>query len=132
MKPAASEKVERNLAKTKVHMLMSQEDAKHEAVAWRFDDLHCSATVTFNATTDVTLGAETCGAQAAKEQFAEKVLTVKSMQRHILLCQDAQVELTLQRSCLVVSKVGHLLRASGKELSTDPATLQAYDDAQEA
>ena len=53
------------------------------------------------------------------------------MLRRLPLCQDAQVELVLQRTCLGASKVNHLLRASGAELVAEGEALQAFDKGQE-
>ena len=64
-------------------------------------------------------------------QFREKTKIAGSMLRRLPLCQDAQVELVLQRTCLGTSKVNHLLRASGAELAADGEALRAFDKVQE-
>ena len=70
----------------------------------------------------VVLGAETLGKAAAVKQFKKAAMVVEKMLQKIQLCQDAQVELVLQRACLSVAKVNHLLRANGVDL------LESQDD----
>ena len=55
---------------------------------------------------------------------------VRTIIRKITLCQDAQVEVVLQRACLGVSKVNHLLRANGAELAAEGEALRAFDTMQ--
>ena len=78
----------------------------------------------------VSLGAETMGVEAAAAQLREKTSVVKQMMAKIPLCQDTQVEFVLQRACLGVAKVGHLLRANGTELFLEGAALREFDEVQ--
>ena len=63
-------------------------------------------------------------------QFALKSKVAGAMGRRLPTCQDAQVEMNLQRACLGLSKVGHLLRANGSELLADENVLSHFDEQQ--
>eukprot|EP00973_Karenia_brevis_P050423 6999253-Karenia_brevis.AAC.1 len=52
------------------------------------------------------------------------------MLEKIQLCNDTQVEYVLQRACLGVAKVNHLLRAGGIELSREQEALREFDQIQ--
>ena len=119
---------ERNRTKTKAAFLLP---AKVDiAPEWRVDRLKELADVTIGPSQLEALGAETVSGEAVVRQFKDKTRIVDTMVRRIALCQDAQVELTLQRSCLGISKVNHLLRVSGTELAREENALLAYDNAQ--
>ena len=121
----------RNRAKTRVSLFVSREVAETHAEEWQLRALEELADVVYEPTAEITLGAETGGAEAAVQQFRDKTRVVKTMLRRIPLCQDAQVELVLQRACLGISKVNHLLRANGTELAEEGEALRAFDVAQE-
>lgn len=76
------------------------------------------------------LGAEIGNQAAMVAQFQEKTGAIKQMLSKLPLCQDAQVELVLQRSCFGLAMVNNLLRANGTELMQHRECLQEFDAAQ--
>ena len=61
------------------------------------------------------------------------VLTTKvvdQMLRRIQAVQDPHVEYVMASACLGVSKINHLLRANGMELSSHSDVLEAFDNTQ--
>ena len=59
-----------------------------------------------------------------------KTQVVEQMLRRIQAVQDPQVECVMARACLGVSKVNHLLRANGADLTSHGDTLEAFDNTQ--
>eukprot|EP00973_Karenia_brevis_P002171 293267-Karenia_brevis.AAC.1 len=127
---SGSRGAERNLEKTKVTMLMSQSEAESSCQAWQLDELQHLATIEWEPESSITLGSETGSAPAMVSQFLEKTKVVQGMLRRIPWVQDSQAELVLQRACLGVSKVNHLLRANGVELAQDRSSLRNFDAGQ--
>ena len=72
--------------------------AEQHAEEWQLRELERLAEVVYEPLSEITLGAETASADAAIQQFRDKTWIVKTMLRRIPLCQDAQVELVLQRA----------------------------------
>ena len=119
----------RSRPKTKVTLLATGREAHCQRDAWDLESLQRLATVqVMQAQGDpdscgfecveslVALGAETLGQTQAMHQFQRATQVVDRMMKKIPLCQDSQVEFVLQRSCLSVAKINHLLRASGVDL----------------
>eukprot|EP00973_Karenia_brevis_P048905 6783971-Karenia_brevis.AAC.1 len=48
------------------------------------------------------------------------------------VCSDTQIELVMSRACLGVSKINHMLRASGHELLAVDGLLDKFDEIQNA
>ena len=130
-KHSALKGAKRNRSKTRVSLLVTREVAEQYAEEWQLRELERLADVVYEPASEITLGAETASADAAVRQFREKTRIVKTMLRRLPLCQDAQVELVLQRACLGLSKVNHLLRANGTELAEEAEALRAFDATQE-
>ena len=122
---------ERNRQKTKVSMLLPETEAAEHSERWQLERLRDLADVSFEPQSLETLGAETASTSAIVRHFREKTRVADTMLKRIPLCQNAQVELVLQRACLGVSKVNHLLRANGAELAEEKTALRAFDAVQE-
>eukprot|EP00973_Karenia_brevis_P014799 2019474-Karenia_brevis.AAC.1 len=112
-------------------MLFAESLGAENTDSWQLARLRQLAEVVFEPETLVTLGAETVSGDAVVRQFREKTRAANTMMKRLPLCQDAQVELVLQRACLGISKATHLLRASGAELAEERDALNAFDAVQE-
>ena len=109
---------------------MTEDEAQPFAAEWQLDLLKELADVRWLPQNCGVLGVEV-GTDACKlQQLAAKSCVAEAMLRRLPLCQDAQVELNLQRSCLAVAKINHILRANGTELLQQPESLRKYDRAQ--
>jgi len=126
--PSAEAGAERNHDKTLVSMLLPKALAWEHQSVWQPDQLGERADVCFEV---LALGAETGDAQAVVWQFEEKIFIADSMLKRLPLCQDAQVELVLQRKHLGLSKVNHPLRTGSADWVEKRHELNAFDTAQE-
>eukprot|EP00973_Karenia_brevis_P061467 8547034-Karenia_brevis.AAC.1 len=111
---------------------MSEAEAEKKAEEWSLQKLQALGQVHVLPSSIVTLGAETGDVSNMLNQFQEKTLVVKAMLKKLPFVQDSAVELVLQRACLSVGKIAHLLRANGTELAGQDAddVLQAFDAVQ--
>eukprot|EP00973_Karenia_brevis_P042942 5945211-Karenia_brevis.AAC.1 len=68
---------------------------------------------------------------ARAQQFEKRTEAVTAMLDKLQVCNDAQIELVLSRACLGVSKINHMLRASGFEMRSVDGLLAKFDEVQD-
>ena len=121
---------ELNQDKSKIRLYASAAQTQEHADEWQLDKMKSAAVMDEPDVASISLGAEVGGQSFADGQMREKSQVVEQMARRIQCCQDPQVELTLTRACLGVSKVNHLLRANGTELVMESTGLKKFDEVQ--
>ena len=121
---------ERNLVKTEVVLLATEEQIKENELAWHLQDVRALATVVSASNPGITLGVATGTLQACKDQLRQKVDVNRSMQRKLQICNDVQTEHVLSRQCLGINKVNHILRVHGAALWRDGEILEQFDQQQ--
>ena len=121
---------ERNLIKTEVVLLATDEQIQHSEIEWHLDEVRALATVVPASAPGVTLGVATGTLQACKDQLRQKVDVNRSMQQKLQICSDVQTEHVLSRQCLGINKVNHIMRVHGAALWRDGDVLKQFDQHQ--
>ena len=121
---------QRNLIKTEVVLLASEEEIARNSTAWNLEQVRALATVKSATDPGITLGVATGELQVCKDQLLQKVEVNRSMQQKVQICADAQTEHVLNRQCLGINKVNHILRVHGEALWRDREILASFDENQ--
>ena len=120
---------ERNRSKSEVIYYVDQQTLDAHAAEWQVPTVQQLAAVSTAACPSVTLGVAT-GPQAALEaQIQQKVEVVRAMHERVAIASDPQTERVLDRECLGVGRVNHILRAHGDQLLRGGETLDRFDAA---
>ena len=120
---------ERNILKTEVVYYADVAAMGQHSSMWRLDEVRQLATVVMASEPGITLGVATGTAEAVGSQVRKKVQVVRAMQERIAITEDAQTEHVLNRDCLGVGRVNHLLRVHGDKLLRTGGSLDAFDAA---
>ncbi len=121
---------ELNQDKSRVRLFATASEFEESKEVWQVDRMRALAAMDEPDASTVTLGAEVGNEADMNSQMEQKSRVVDQMARRIQSCQDPQVELSLTRACLGVSKVNHLLRANGTELMQQEHGLDNFDEVQ--
>ncbi len=123
---------ERNVIKTEVIYYADEATLEQHSAEWQLEEVRRLASVATAAEPGVTLGVAIGSDVAVQEQAQQKVQVIKAMQERIAITQDVQTEHVLNRDCLGVGRVNHILRVHGDQLLRAGDSLSAFDAAARA
>ena len=117
----------RNRLKTEVIYYTSAEVMRDREAAWRLADVRALATVRTADEPGFTLGVAVGPHEAIEAQLRQKVDVVRAMQERVAIVHDVQTEHVLNRECLGVGRVNHILRVHGHDLLRPGGALEDFD-----
>lgn len=129
---------ERNITKTEVIYYVDEQalqshavDWQLAAVDWQLAAVRATATVRTAEQPGLTLGVVTGSIEDIEAQLCQKSDVVRAIQERVGLVQDVQTEQVLNRDCLGVGRVNHILRVHGDAIARVGTSLHAFDAAME-
>ena len=120
---------ERNSLKTEVIYYASDSDMVEHASDWHLDAVRELASVRTAEHPGLTLGVVTGPADDINAQLQQKANVVRAMQEKVAVAADVQTEHVLNRECLGVGRVNHILRVHGHALQAHEGHLERFDGA---
>ena len=94
---------------------------------WNLNRVRQLAAVSGAAHPGLTLGVMTGPVADLAGQVQDKLKVVTAMRSKLAVAQDPQTEHVLNKDCLNVSRVKHILRVHGHVLAMEASCLNAFD-----
>lgn len=120
---------QRNKTKTEVVFYASEECLNEHAAEWHLEEVRQLATVSLADAPGLTLGIATGSLAGIETQLQTKVDVVCAMHERVAVANDVQTEHMLDRECLGVGRVNHILRVHGDVLRREGGSLASFDEA---
>ena len=118
----------RNILKTEVIYYASPDEMLSNEAKWNLSRVRQLAAVSDAAHPGLILGVVTGPVADLAGQVQDKLKVVTAMRSKLAVAQDPQTEHVLNKDCLNVSSVNHILQVHGHVLATETTCLGAFDE----
>ena len=117
----------RNIPKSEVLYYATAAELEEHEAEWQVDTVRTLASVRTANDSGMTLGVVTGSLAKIEEQLERKADVIRAMQERVAVTNDVQTQHVLNRECLGVGKVNHILRVHGDQLAQEGTSLAKFD-----